>query len=129
MLISPAFAQEAAATAAGVPQQPPSMLASMLPLIIMFVALYFLMIRPQLKKQKEQRAMLDALAKGDEVVTQGGLVGRIATLGENMLGLQVASGVQVQVQRHAIVQVLPRAIVQVLPRGSIKLDKEGKDKN
>ena len=97
------------------------MLASMLPLIIMFVALYFLMIRPQLKKQKEQRAMLDALAKGDEVVTQGGLVGRIATLGENMLGLQVASGVQVQVQRHAI--------VQVLPRGSIKLDKEGKDKN
>lgn len=91
------------------------MLGSMLPLIAMFAVLYFLMLRPQMKKQKEVRAMLDALAKGDEVVTQGGVLGRITALGGSIVTLQVADGVQVQLQRHAV--------VQVLPRGTIKGDK------
>ena len=74
----------------------------------MFVALYFLMIRPQMKRQKETKAMLDALAKGDEVVTQGGVIGKITKLGETFANVEVANGVELQVQRNAIVQVLPK---------------------
>ncbi len=85
-----------------------SSLMGMLPLVLMFVVLYFIMIRPQMKKQKEHKAMIDALAKGDEVVTGGGLVGRVAKLGESFVHVEVASGVEIQVQRTAIVQVLPK---------------------
>lgn len=74
----------------------------------MFVALYFLMIRPQMKRQKETKAMLDALAKGDEVVTQGGLVGKITKLGDTFVNLEVANNVELQVQRAAVIQVLPK---------------------
>jgi preprotein translocase subunit YajC len=80
----------------------------MLPLVLMFVVLYFVMIRPQMKRQKETKAMLDALAKGDEVVTQGGLLGKITKLGETYAHVEVANGVELQVQRVAIVQVLPK---------------------
>ena len=80
----------------------------MLPLVLMFVVLYFVMIRPQMKKQKEAQAMLGALAKGDEVVTQGGLLGKISKLGDTFVSLEVASGTEVQVQRVAIIQVLPK---------------------
>ena len=73
-----------------------SSLMSMLPLVLMFVVLYFVMIRPQMKKQKEHRAMIDALAKGDEVVTAGGLLGKVAKLGDSNLGLEIANGVEVQ---------------------------------
>ena len=85
-----------------------SSLMSMLPLVLMFVVLYFVMIRPQMKKQKEHRAMIDALAKGDEVVTGGGLLGRVSKLGDNYIGLEVSGGVEVQVQRSAVIQVLPK---------------------
>ena len=85
-----------------------SSLTSMLPLVLMFVVLYFVMIRPQMKRQKEHRAMIDALAKGDEVVTLGGLLGKVAQLDENQVSLEVASGVQVRVQRSAVAQVLPK---------------------
>lgn len=85
---------------------------SILPLILMFVVLYFVMIRPQMKKQKEQRAMIDALAKGDEVVTAGGLLGKISKLGESNLGVEIANGVEVQVQRTAVVQVLPKGSIK-----------------
>ncbi len=81
---------------------------SMLPLVLMFVVLYFVMIRPQMKRQKETKAMLEALGKGDEVVTQGGLIGKISKLGETFVSVEVASGVELQVQRAAIVQVLPK---------------------
>ena len=74
----------------------------------MFVVLYFVMIRPQMKRQKETRAMLDALAKGDEVATAGGMVGTITKMGDSILSMEVASGVEVQVQRNAVVQVLPK---------------------
>ena len=83
-------------------------LGSMLPLVLMFVVLYFVMIRPQMKRQKEHKAMIDALAKGDEVVIGGGLVGRVSRLGESYLQVEVASGVELQVQRSAVVQVLPK---------------------
>jgi preprotein translocase subunit YajC len=85
-----------------------SSLMGMLPLVLMFVVLYFVMIRPQMKKQKEHRAMIDALAKGDEIATAGGLLGKVSKLGDTHLSLEIASGVEVQVQRSAVVQVLPK---------------------
>lgn len=89
-----------------------SSLMSMLPLVLMFVVLYFVMIRPQMKKQKEHRAMIEALAKGDEVATAGGLLGKVTRLGEASLSLEIASGVEVQIQRSAIVQVLPKGSIK-----------------
>lgn len=103
-----AFAQTApAATAGG-----ESTLLSMLPLLLMFVVLYFVMIRPQMKRQKEIKAMIDALAKGDEVVTAGGLLGRIVKLGESYIDIEVAKGIELQVQRGAVVQVLPKGTIK-----------------
>jgi preprotein translocase subunit YajC len=81
---------------------------SMLPLVLMFVVLYFVMIRPQMKKQKEHKAMIDAIAKGDEVVTAGGMLGKVSKLGDSYVGLEVANGVEIQIQRSAVVQVLPK---------------------
>ena len=102
MFISNAFAQAAPAASTE------SSLISLLPLVAMFVVLYFIMIRPQMKRQKEQKAMIDALAKGDEVVTMGGVIGRIAKLGDSTLHLEVAAGVEIQVQRGAVATVLPK---------------------
>ena len=110
MFISSAFAQTAPAAAAGGDMM--SSLMSMLPLVLMFVVLYFVMIRPQMKKQKEHRAMIEALAKGDEVVTAGGMLGKVAKLGDSNLGLEIANGVEVQVQRSAVVQVLPKGSIK-----------------
>jgi preprotein translocase subunit YajC len=111
MFISSAFAQTApAAAAAGVDMQ--SSLTSMLPLVLMFVVLYFVMIRPQMKKQKEHRTMIDALAKGDEIATAGGLLGKVSKLTESTITLEVANGVEVQLQRHAVVQVLPKGSIK-----------------
>lgn len=84
----------------------------MLPLVLMFVVLYFVMIRPQMKRQKEHKAMIEALAKGDEVVTGGGLLGKVSKLGDSHVSLEIASGVEVQVQRAAIVQVLPKGTIK-----------------
>lgn len=109
MLISPAFAQAAAPAAGG---DFMSQISGMLPLVLMFVALYFIMIRPQMKRQKEHRAMIEALAKGDEVVTAGGLLGRVVDLNEQFLFVEVASGVKLQLQRQAITQVLPKGTVK-----------------
>lgn len=89
-----------------------SSLMSMLPLVLMFVVLYFVMIRPQMKKQKEAKAMIDALAKGDEVVTVGGMLGRVTKINDNSLSLEVANGVEVQIQRNAVVQVLPKGSIK-----------------
>ncbi|MGC3986537.1 MAG: preprotein translocase subunit YajC [Pseudorhodoferax sp.] len=111
MLISSAFAQTAPAAASGGGDLMSS-LGSMLPLLLMFVVLYFIMIRPQMKKQKEHRAMIDALAKGDEIATAGGLIGKVTKLGEGSLSMEIANGVEVQLQRHAVVQVLPKGTVK-----------------
>ena len=110
MFISSAFAQTAPAAAAGGDMS--SSLMSMLPLVLMFVVLYFVMIRPQMKKQKEHKAMIDALAKGDEVVAGGGILGKVTKLGDNQVSLEVAAGVEIQVQRSAVVQVLPKGSIK-----------------
>jgi preprotein translocase subunit YajC len=110
VFISSAFAQTAPAAAAGGDMQ--STLMNMLPLVLMFVVLYFVMIRPQMKKQKEHKSMIDALAKGDEVVTAGGLLGKVAKLADNAVTLEIATGVEVQMQRSAVVQVLPKGSIK-----------------
>ena len=89
-----------------------SSLTGMLPLVLMFVVLYFVMIRPQMKRQKEHRAMIDALAKGDEVATAGGIIGKVTRLAEGFLHIEIASNVEVQIQRSAVVQVLPKGTVK-----------------
>ncbi len=110
MFISSAFAQTAPAAAAGGDMQ--STLMSMLPLLLMFAVLYFVMIRPQMKKQTEHRAMIDALAKGDEIVTAGGLLGKVSKIGDAYIGVELATGVEVQMQRQAVVQVLPKGTLK-----------------
>lgn len=89
-----------------------SSLMSMLPLVLMFVVLYFVMIRPQMRRQKEHRTMIEALAKGDEVATAGGLVGKVTRLGDVYLSVEIANGVEVQLQRSAVVQVLPKGTLK-----------------
>ena len=108
MFISTAQAQTAPAAATGGAE---STLYSLLPLVLMFVVLYFIMIRPQMKKQKEHKAMIEAIAKGDEVVIAGGLLGRVAKMGDSFISVEIASGVEVQVQRGAVAQVLPKGTV------------------
>jgi preprotein translocase subunit YajC len=108
VFISQALAQTAPA-ATGDAQ---SSLLSLLPLVLMFVVLYFIMIRPQMKRQKEHKAMVEALAKGDEVVTAGGVLGRVSKMGETYLSIEVSNGVELQVQRSAVVQVLPKGTLK-----------------
>ena len=105
MLISPAYAQAASGGTE-------STLLGLLPLVLMFVVLYFVMIRPQLKRQKEHRAMVDALAKGDEIVSAGGILGKVSKIGDTYIGVELADGLEVQMQRTAVVQVLPKGTVK-----------------
>ena len=107
MFISNAYAQGAAPAAGGGDML--SQLFLFVPLLIIF---FFLMIRPQMKRQKEQKAMLEALVKGDEVVTAGGVLGRISKIGDTYLHLDTGNGVELQVQRSAIVQVLPKGTLK-----------------
>ena len=81
-------------------------------LLLMLAVMYFVMIRPQMKKQKEHRAMIEALAKGDEVVTGGGVLGKVTKIADAYVWLEVSNGVEVQVQRDAVVQVLPKGSVK-----------------
>jgi preprotein translocase subunit YajC len=105
VFISEAFAQTAPAAVAGGAGMDYTQL-----IMIggMFAVLYFVMIRPQMKRQKEQKAMMDALAKGDEVVVAGGLIGKISKIGETFMHVEIANNVEIQVQRSAVVQVLPK---------------------
>jgi len=109
VFISSALAQTAPAAAGGDMQ---SSLMGMLPLVLMFVVLWFVMIRPQMKKAKEHKAMIDALAKGDEVATAGGVLGKVAKLGDSFITLEISAGVEVQLQRSAVVQVLPKGSIK-----------------
>ncbi len=106
MFISSAFAQ----TTSGGDIQ--SSLMSMLPLVLMFVVLYFVMIRPQMKRSKEHRLMIEALAKGDEVATAGGVLGKVTKVGDAYIGVEIANGIEVQLQRSAVVQVLPKGTIK-----------------
>lgn len=93
-------------------------LMGMLPIILMFVILYFLMIRPQMKRQKEHRNLVAALAKGDEVITSGGLLGKISKVSDNYITIEVGSlsdkPVEVLVQRTAVANVLPKGTIKTL---------------
>ena len=108
MLISSAYAQAAGAA------EPGSGLMGILPIILMFVVLWFLMIRPQQKKAKQHEAMVNALAKGDEVVTGGGIAGRITKVGEGYVTVEIAEGVEINVQKMAIHLLLPKGTLKSL---------------
>ncbi|MFN4326410.1 MAG: preprotein translocase subunit YajC [Azonexus sp.] len=108
-MISLAHAQTAGAAA-----DPTGGFMQLLPMILMFVVLWFLMIRPQMKKAKEHKALLAGLAKGDEVVTQGGIVGKVTKVGENYVSLEIAEGTEVVVQKPAIGLVLPKGTLKSL---------------
>lgn len=109
MFISNAYAQTAT-DVAGLGGN----LTSFLPIILMFVVLYFLMIRPQMKRQKEQKAMMDALAKGDEVVTVGGVLGKVTKVTEAYVTLEIATGTEVIVQKVAVTTLLPKGTIKDL---------------
>ncbi|MGK5078463.1 preprotein translocase subunit YajC [Janthinobacterium sp. HLX7-2] len=89
-------------------------LTSFLPLVLMFVVMYFLMIRPQQKRAKEQRAMMDALGKGDEVVTSGGMLGRVVKVVDAYVTIEVATGTEVTVQKSSITTLLPKGTLKAL---------------
>jgi preprotein translocase subunit YajC len=91
-----------------------SNLTSFLPIILMFVVLYFLMIRPQMKRQKEQKAMMEALAKGDEVVTAGGVLGKISKVADAYVTLEIANGTEIVVQKVAVTTLLPKGTIKSL---------------
>ncbi|HYL89812.1 MAG TPA: preprotein translocase subunit YajC [Burkholderiales bacterium] len=106
MIISPAYAQSIGGGDPG--------FIGFLPIILMFVLLYFLMIRPQMKRAKEQKAMIEALQKGDEVVTSGGIVGRITKLTDQYVTVEVAPNTEVVVQRSAVQVPLPKGTLKTL---------------
>ena len=106
MFISPAFAQAAPAGGSGPGYE------QFIIIIGMFALLYFLMIRPQMKRAKEHRQMTEALQKGDEVVTAGGLLGKITQIGEAYISIQIAPNTEVQVQRTAVQTLLPKGTLK-----------------
>ena len=110
MFISNAYAQTAGAGAGGLMGN----LTSFVPIILMFVVLYFLMIRPQMKRQKEAKAMMDALTKGDEVVTSGGMLGKVTKVADGYVTLEIAEGTEVVVQKGAVSTLLPKGTIKAL---------------
>jgi preprotein translocase subunit YajC len=105
-LIGNVYAQTAPAGQSGMD------LFGLLPLVLMFVLLYFLLIRPQAKRAKEHRSMLGALQKGDEVVTGGGVVGKVTRVGESYVSVEIAPNIEVQVQKSSIQLVLPKGTIK-----------------
>ena len=106
MFISNAYAQAAGAEGGGI--------MGFLPLILMFVVLYFVMIRPQMKRQKEVKNMLDALTVGDEVVTVGGLMGKVTSIKDQYLSVELLPGTEVKMQRNAVTAVLPKGTIKAI---------------
>ena len=106
-LISSAYAQAAGEAAAQ-----PNPLISFLPLLILFAVFYFMLIRPQMKRAKDQRNMIAALAKGDEVVTSGGVAGRVEDIGDSFVTLEIAPNVRIKLQKSAISIVLPKGTLK-----------------
>ena len=102
------FISDAMADAAGAAQTPQSSIMGFLPLIIIFALFYFMLIRPQTKRAKEHKQMVASVQKGDEIVTNGGVLGKITDVGENFITLEIADNVQVKMQRTAIASLLPK---------------------
>lgn len=105
--ISSAWAQDAPAAAGQ-----PNPIMSFLPLILIFVVFWFLLIRPQQKKVKEHKAMVEALGKGDEVVTNGGVLGKITDVSDNFVTVKVADNVEIKVQRQAVASLMPKGTIK-----------------
>jgi preprotein translocase subunit YajC len=101
LIISPAAAQAA-------PAQQGSPMSLLVMMVLFFAVFYFMAIRPQMKRAKEHRALLAALSKGDEVIMAGGIAGRVEELGESFVGVEIADGVKIKVQKNAITAVLPK---------------------
>ena len=108
MLISNAYAQTAAAAG------PMDSVMQFLPIILMFVVLYFLMIRPQMKKAKEHKSLVEALSKGDEIITTGGMAGRITKVSDDFVTVAIADNVEIQMQKPAVATVLPKGTLKNL---------------
>ena len=106
MFISPAYAQAAGSGDSGI--------IGFLPIVLMFVLLYFLMIRPQMKRAKETKAMIEALQKGDEVIAAGGMVGRVTKIADAYVTLEIAESIEIVVQRQAVQTVLPKGTLKSL---------------
>lgn len=106
LFFNTAWAQDASAAASG------SAWMQLLPLVLIFVVFYFLLIRPQTKRAKEHKEMVGKLQSGDEVVTNGGLLGRIAEVGDNFITLEVADGVTIRVQRFQVSQLMPKGTIK-----------------
>ena len=106
------FISDALAQGAG--SQQGSIIELILPLLLMFGIFYFLLIRPQQKKAKEHKNMVEALNKGDEIITNGGLLAKITDSDENFLTCKIADNVEVKIQRHAIASVLPKGTIKNL---------------
>jgi preprotein translocase subunit YajC len=104
VIISPAFAQSAGGGDPG--------FIGFLPIILMFVLLYFLMIRPQMKRSKEQKQMVEALQKGDEVIAAGGVLGRITRISDTYVSLEVAPNTEISIQRAAVQMLLPKGTLK-----------------
>ena len=108
------FISDAMAEAAPAAAQQPNMIEALFPFIILFVVFYFLLIRPQSKRAKAHKAMVEAVGKGDEVITQGGLYGKVTEVSEEYLQVQLADNVEVKVQRGAITSLLPKGTIKNL---------------
>lgn len=86
----------------------------LLPLVVLFVAFWFFIIRPQMRRSKEHKAMIESIGKGDEIVTIGGLVGKIREVGDNFISLEIAKELNVKVQKQAVSVILPKGTVKAL---------------
>lgn len=102
--INSAWAQEAPAQGGGI--------MGLLPLIIIFAVFYFFLIRPQMKQAKEHKQMVESLNKGDEVVTNGGILGKINKVGDNFIVLEIAKDIEIKVQKHAISATMPKGTIK-----------------
>ncbi|NKA87828.1 preprotein translocase subunit YajC [Ralstonia solanacearum] len=110
-MISDAYAQTAGAAPGGAGN---GLMSFLLPIILMFVVLWFIMIRPQMKRQKETKTMLEALAKGDEVVTAGGILGKVTKVTDQYITVEVAPNTELTVQKNAVTTVLPKGTLKSL---------------
>ncbi|MGV6851903.1 MAG: preprotein translocase subunit YajC [bacterium] len=104
------FISDAMAQTAGAPQG--GGLMSFVPLVVIFVIFYFLLIRPQSKRTKEHKAMLEAIAKGDEVVTNGGILGKVKNVGESFVTIEIADNTTIKIQKQALATLMPKGTIK-----------------
>lgn len=112
VLFSSAALMAVSADAMAQQAEEPNLLVSMAPLVIIFIIFYFMLIRPQQKRTKEHKTMTEALSKGDEIVTQGGILGKVTKVGENFVDLEISEGVVVKIQRQQVGALMPKGTIK-----------------